>query len=223
MNMALENTIAEFLKTLPSNVTIVAAAKTRTADEVRTAINAGVAILGYNYVQEAQRMFDAIGSNVQWHMIGHLQSNKVKQAVKLFDMIETVDSLRLAEEIDRRCLEIGKVMPVLIEVNSGREENKAGVMPEGVDELAEKLGAFENIRLQGLMTMGPILDDPEEFRPYFKITQQAFERIAKLYLPNVEMKYLSMGMSDSYHIALEEGANMIRIGTKLFGRREQSA
>jgi pyridoxal phosphate enzyme (YggS family) len=211
--------IANFLNKLPPHVTVVAAAKTRTPDEVRAAIRAGIKILGYNYVQEAQRMFDAIGNIVQWHMIGHLQRNKVKPAVRLFDMIETIDSVRLAEEVDRRCGEIGKVMPVLIEVNSGREENKAGVFPEAVDELAAQLSAFKNLRLQGLMTMGPILDDPEAYRPYFKTTRQLFERIAELNLPNVEMKFLSMGMSDSYLIAIEEGANMIRIGTKLFGQR----
>lgn len=211
--------IANFLNKLPPHVTVVAAAKTRTPDEVRAAIRAGIKILGYNYVQEAQRMFDAIGNIVQWHMIGHLQRNKVKPAVRLFDMIETIDSVRLAEEVDRRCGEIGKVMPVLIEVNSGREENKAGVFPEAVDELAAQLSAFKNLRLQGLMTMGPILDDPEAYRPYFKTTRQLFERIAELNLPNVEMKFLSMGMSDNYLIAIEEGANMIRIGTKLFGQR----
>jgi pyridoxal phosphate enzyme (YggS family) len=211
--------IANFLNKLPPHVTVVAAAKTRTPDEVRAAIRAGIKILGYNYVQEAQRMFDAIGNIVQWHMIGHLQRNKVKPAVRLFDMIETIDSVRLAEEVDRRCGEIGKVMPVLIEVNSGREENKAGVFPEAVDELTAQLSAFKNLRLQGLMTMGPILDDPEAYRPYFKTTRQLFERIAELNLPNVEMKFLSMGMSDNYLIAIEEGANMIRIGTKLFGQR----
>lgn len=215
----IEERIAKFLATLPPHVTLVAAAKTRTPDEVRSAVRAGVKILGYNYVQEAQRMFDAVGNVAQWHMIGHLQRNKVKQAVQLFDMIETLDSVRLAEEVDRRCAEIGKVMPVLIEVNSGREENKAGVMPEEVDELVTQLSAFKNLRVQGLMTMGPILDDSEEYRPYFRTTRQAFERTQKLSLPNVEMKFLSMGMSDSYHIAIEEGANMIRIGTKLFGER----
>ncbi len=215
--------ITNFLNDLPPYVTVVAAAKTRTLDEVRAAIRAGIKILGYNYVQEAQRMFDAIGKIVQWHMIGHLQRNKVKPAVRLFDMIETLDSVRLAEEVDRRCAEMGKVMPVLIEVNSGREQNKAGVLPEQVEELAAQLSAFKNLRVQGLMTMGPILDHPEEYRPYFKTTRLIFERIEKLNLPNVEMKFLSMGMSDSYLIAIEEGANMIRIGTKLFGRREQSA
>lgn len=217
----IEERIAVFLATLPPGVTVVAAAKTRTPEEVRAALRAGINILGYNYVQEAQRMYEVVGAAAQWHMIGHLQRNKVKPAVKLFDMIETLDSVRLAEELDRRGGEIGKVMPVLIEVNSGREENKAGVFPEAVDELAAQLSAFKNLRLQGLMTMGPVLDDPGGYRPYFKTTRQIFERLAKLNLPNVEMKYLSMGMSDSYHIAIEEGANMIRIGTKLFGERRK--
>ncbi len=216
----IEERIAKFLAMLPPEVTLVAAAKTRTPEEVAAAVRAGVKVLGYNYVQEAERMYEAIGAEAQWHMIGHLQRNKVKPAVKLFDMIETLDSVRLAEEVDRRCAEIGKMMPVLIEINSGREDNKAGVMPEMVDELLPQLNAFKNLRVRGLMTMGPILEHPEDYRPYFKTTRLAFERIQKLSLPNVEMRYLSMGMSASYHIAIEVGANMIRIGTKLFGERQ---
>jgi len=216
---AIEERAAKLLSSLPHHVTLVAAAKTRTADEVRAAIRAGIRILGYNYVQEAQRMYDTIGTDAQWHMIGHLQRNKVKQAVTLFDMIETLDSVRLADEVDRRCAEVGKVMPVLIEINSGREENKAGVMPEMVDELLPQLSGFKNLRVQGLMTMGPVRDNPEDYRLYFRITRVTFERVGKLRLPNVEMRYLSMGMSDSYPIAIEEGANMVRIGTMLFGTR----
>jgi pyridoxal phosphate enzyme (YggS family) len=152
-------------------------------------------------------------------MIGHLQKNKVKKAVALFDMIETVDSLELAREIDKRCAQMGRVMPVLVEVNSGRERQKSGVMPGETEGLVKEISRLPNIKVMGLMTMGPRFGNPEDSRSYFVITRQLFERIKELKLPNVEMKYLSMGMTNSYHVALEEGANLVRIGTKIFGER----
>ena len=152
-------------------------------------------------------------------MIGHLQRNKVKNAVDLFDMIETIDSVKLAEEVNKRCAAINKIMPVLIEVNSGEELNKTGVLPEDVDKLIEQISSLPNLRVQGLMTMGPVFGNPEDARPYFKTTKFAFDRLTKAGIPNVEMRYLSMGMSNSYKIAIEEGANIVRVGTKLFGDR----
>jgi pyridoxal phosphate enzyme (YggS family) len=155
-------------------------------------------------------------------MIGHLQRNKVKRAMYVFDMIETVDSLRLAQAMDRQCAEIGKKMSVLIEINSGREQNKSGVLPEDIDELVANMSTFKNLQLQGLMTMGPLFGDPENARPYFKVTKTAFDRLADANISNIEMRFLSMGMSNNYHIAIEEGANLVRIGTKLFGERHNS-
>ncbi|MBA7577738.1 Pyridoxal phosphate homeostasis protein [subsurface metagenome] len=137
----------------------------------------------------------------------------------MFDMIETIDSVKLAEEVNKRCAAINKIMPVLIEVNSGKELNKTGVLPEDVDKLVKQISSFPNIRVQGLMTMGPVFGDPEDARPYFKTTKLAFNRISQAEIPNVEMRYLSMGMSNSYKIAIEEGANIVRVGTKLFGDR----
>jgi len=215
----IEESVNEIRNSLPPGVLLVAAAKTRAPEEVRAAVNAGIKIIGYNYVQEAERMFQVIGNAVRWHMIGHLQRNKVKKAIKLFDMIETVDSFPLAEEINKRCASEGKVMPVLIEINSGKESNKTGVLPENVDKLVMQISHLPNLRIQGLMTMGPRFGNPEDARPYFKATRSAFDRLSKAQLPNVEMRYLSMGMSNSYKIAIEEGANIIRIGTKLFGER----
>jgi len=215
----IQENVKKILNSLPDGVQLVAAAKTRTLEEVKEAIAAGVTILGYNYVQEAEQIFQDIGRRVQWHMIGHLQRNKAKRAVQLFDMIETVDSLRLAEVINHYCEQAGRTMPVLIEINSGKEPNKAGVFPEEVDELVEQISKLPNLRVQGLMTMGPFTGDPEDARPYFKVTRQAYEHLAQVNLPNVEMKYLSMGMSNSYKVAIEEGANIIRIGTLLFGER----
>jgi len=179
-----------------------------------------VKIIGENYVQEAERLCAAVGNKVSWHFIGHLQKNKVKKAVCLCDMVETVDSVGIVKEIDKRCGQIGKVMPVLIEVNSGREEQKSGVLPEDTEKLIRDISGLQNIKVMGLMTMGPFSGNPEDARPYFVETKKIFDKIREFSLPNVEMKYLSMGMTNSYKVALEEGANMIRIGTKIFGERD---
>jgi len=149
-----------------------------------------------------------------------LQKNKVKKAVSITDMIETVDSIEIAKEIDKRCCQIGKVMPILIEVNSGREQQKAGVLPEDTEQLVREISDLQNVKLTGLMTMGPLAGNPEDARPYFVETKKIFDQIRKLDLPNVEMRYLSMGMTNSYKVALEEGANIVRIGTKIFGERD---
>ena len=214
------STVKRILETLPAGVRLVSAAKARSVEEVRAAIRAGVTCVGHNYVQEAARMMPLIQEPVRWHMIGHLQRNKAKRAVQLFDMIETLDSWRLAQEIERCCAVIDKVMPVLVEVNSGREVSKTGVLPEQVDELVWQVSELAHVRIQGLMTMGPRFGDPEDARPYFQATREAFERLAAANIPNVEMRYLSMGMSNSYQVAIEEGANMVRIGTLLFGERK---
>lgn len=218
MSMIKDN-VKVILSELPPGITLVAAAKARTPQEILQAIEAGITIIGENYVQEAQAAITAIGerARAKWHLIGHLQRNKVKKAVGLFDMIETVDSLRLAQAIDKACGRIGRTMPILIEINSGREPQKAGVLPEEAEELVREMMPLEHMRVMGLMTMGPRFGDPEKARPYFKETKHLFDKFKSF--PNVEMRYLSMGMSNTYQIALEEGANMVRIGTKLFGER----
>ena len=217
--MGIKENIRKLQNELPQGAELTAAAKGRTPEEVLQAVEAGVRVIGENYVQEAEKARGAIGGRAEWHMIGHLQKNKVKKAVALFDMIETVDSIELAREIDKRCAEAGRVMPVLVEVNSGREEQKAGVLPENAEQLIKDISSLPNIRVMGLMTMGPRFGNPEDSRPYFVITRRLFDRIKALKLPDVEMKYLSMGMTNSYQIALEEGANLVRIGTKIFGER----
>ncbi len=211
--------VKKLLEELPEGVLLVGAAKTRTPDEILEAIEAGLEIVGENYVQETEKAFEKIGHSAKWHMIGHLQTNKVKKAARVFDMIETVSSMRLAEEIDKTCVQIGKVMPVLIEINSGEEEQKSGVNPDDAEALIRAMSALKNIRIMGLMTMGPFAGDPEESRPYFQKTKKLFDALKAMALRGVEMTYLSMGMSNSYKVALEEGANMVRIGTKLFGER----
>ncbi len=207
------------LQELPSGVQLVAAVKTRTPAEINEAVQAGITALGENYVQEAAEHFSAVGCVAQWHCIGHLQKNKIKKAVEIFDMIQTVDSPDLAQEIDRRCRAIGKIMPLLIEVNSGREPQKSGVLPEDVIALAQIISTLPNVRLTGLMTMGPALGDPAAARPYFVTTRRVFEDLKARSLPNVTMRHLSMGMTNSYRVALEEGANMVRLGILIFGER----
>jgi hypothetical protein len=219
----IKQNVDQILSELPNGVQLVAAVKARAPEEILEAVESGVKILGENYVQEAERAYEVIGDKAEWHFIGHLQKNKVKKAVKLFDMIETVDSLELAREIDRRCAQIGKVMPVLVEINSGREEQKSGVLPEKAEQLVRDISDLNNIRVMGLMTMGPRLGNPEDSRPYFVETKKIFERIKKLNLPNIQMGYLSMGMTNSYKIALDEGANIVRIGSKIFGERNYGA
>lgn len=220
LDMIKEN-VREILDSLPPGVLLEAAAKTRLPDEVEAAIDGGIEVIGYNYVQEAERIHESIRKDVQWHMIGHLQRNKVKKAVKLFDMIETIDSVELAEAVNKQCVSEGRVMPVLVEINSGKESNKTGVLPENADNLIRHISGLSNLLLRGIMTMGPRFGNPENARPYFKATKAVFERIKKAGIPNVEMRFLSMGMSNSYKIAIEEGANIVRIGTKLFGERDQ--
>jgi pyridoxal phosphate enzyme (YggS family) len=211
--------VKKILDELPEGVELIGAAKTRSLKEIQEAVDAGIRNIGENYVQEAESAYQKIGPAVKWHMIGHLQSNKAKKAVRIFDMIETVDSVKLAVAIDRACGDIGKVMPVLIEINSGEESQKAGVMPEDAVSLIKEMTVLGNIRIIGLMTMGPFSGDPEDARPYFKRTREIFDKIRNTNLSGVEMKYLSMGMSNSYKVAIEEGANMVRIGTKIFGER----
>lgn len=218
----IKKAVKEILNELPSGVSLVAAAKTRTSEEIIEAVEAGIEIVGENYVQEAEQVRQVIGDRVKWHMIGHLQKNKAKKAVKIFDMIETVDSFKLCKAIDKACADINKIMPVLVEINSGEEDQKAGVIPDLALNLIKEICGLKNIRIKGLMTMGPFSGDPEDARPYFKKTKKLFDSIKQENINGVEMKYLSMGMSNSYKIALEEGANLVRIGTRIFGERNYS-
>jgi len=216
----IKENIYKLLSTLPEDIKLVAAVKTRTAEEIEEAIDAGIKIIGENYLQEAANVFNLIKKKVKWHFIGYLQKNKIKKIVEIFDMIETVDSFEIAQEINKRCHQIDKIMPSLIEINSGREEQKFGVCPEKAENLIKEISSLSHIKIMGLMTMGPLFGDPEDSRPYFMETRKVFENIARLNIPNVEMKYLSMGMTNSYQIAIEEKANVIRIGTLIFGKRE---
>jgi pyridoxal phosphate enzyme (YggS family) len=211
--------VKALLAELPPHVRLVAAAKSRTPQEICQAVEAGVQIIGENYLQEAEAARAIVGAKAKWHFIGHLQTNKVKRAVQIFDLIETVDSLRLAREIDKQSRKQDKVMPVLIEINSGREPQKFGAMPEAAESLIRDLALLTNLRLEGLMTMGPETGDAEDSRPYFRLTRELFDKLKSLSIPGAEMNWLSMGMSHSYRVAVEEGANIVRLGTILFGPR----
>jgi len=211
--------IRALLAELPPGIELVAAAKTKTPAEIIEAVEAGIHIIGENYVQEAQAAFAAVGRRCRWNFIGHLQTNKVKKAIEIFDTIETVDSIELAREIDKRAAAAGRDMAILLEINSGQEEQKAGVRPDEAEALLRTVALLPHVRVQGLMTMGPFEGDPEQSRPYFRETKRLFDRFAALRIPGVDMRYLSMGMTNSYRVAIEEGANRVRIGTKIFGPR----
>ncbi|HEX9934102.1 MAG TPA: YggS family pyridoxal phosphate-dependent enzyme [bacterium] len=217
--MSITDNVQSILSELPDHVRLVAAVKNRTVEEIREAVEAGVHLIGENYVQEAASAFASLGRSVQYHFIGRLQGNKAKKAVDLFDLIETVDSVKIAREIDRHAGAAGRVMPVLLEINSAKEPQKSGVFFEQAETLLREITEFGHVRVSGLMTMGPFLEDPEGLRPYFRETKACFDRLSSLSVPAAEFSILSMGMSDSYRIAIEEGANQVRIGTALFGER----
>ena len=207
-------------KEISDDVTIVVAAKTRNAIELATLIDAGATDIGENYVQEATVVYNQLGEKakkVRWHMIGALQKNKINKVLPIFDVIQTVDSLKLAEAIDKRS---DRMVPVYIEINSGKEPQKSGIMPEEAEETIRRISHLKNLKIEGVMTMGPRFGNPEDARPYFRETRKIFEYIRSLDILNLDMNVLSMGMSNSYKIAIEEGSNMVRIGTAIFGERK---
>ena len=211
---------------IPDNVTIVLASKTRSTEEIIKVIEAGATDIGENYVQEAEGMHNCLGEKakkVRWHMIGALQKNKINKALPIFDVIQTIDCLETAVAIDGRVERAGKkIIPVYIEINIGAEITKDGLKPdyEIIESLVREISKLEHLSLEGLMTMGPRFGNPQDNRPYFRKTKDIFERIGGLNLPNVNMKTLSMGMTNSYKVAIEEGSNMVRLGTIVFGKRK---
>ena len=168
-------------------------------------------------MQEAKEKYQILTGGIEWHLVGHLQTNKVKYAIEIFDFIHSVDSIKLAKEIDRRSLQFGKITNVLVEVNVSGEETKYGVKPEEVETFLKEISEFSRIRVRGLMTIAPIVKYKEETRPYFKKLRELSEKISNKNIKNVKMDYLSMGMTDDFEVAIEEGANMIRIGRGIFG------
>lgn len=201
------------------DVRLMAVTKTVEAEKISQAVEAGVDLLGENYVQEAQRKLEAVGLDVPWHFIGRLQTNKARHAVRLFEMIHSVDRLDLAEELDKRAKAADLVMHILIEVNLSGEPSKSGVQKEMVADLIRGIAGLENIAVTGLMTMPPWSADAEDSRPYFKQLRLLKNEISALAIRGVEMRELSMGMSNDYPVAVEEGATIVRIGRSIFGER----
>jgi hypothetical protein len=204
----------------PKAVRLLAASKAQSVELIRMAISAGVSLIGENYVQEAQRKKKEISEVVEWHMIGHLQRNKAKVAVELFDLIETLDSLALAKELDREGHRKGEIIRVFVEVNLAGEESKSGVTKDRLVELVRGVGEFSHVRIEGLMTVPPFRENLEAVRPYFKELRALQESLNNLAVPNVDLKELSMGMTHDYRVAVEEGATIVRIGTALLGPRK---
>ena len=202
-----------------SDVRLMAVTKTVDDDRIMEAIAAGVDIIGESYVQEAKRKIEKMGRPLEWHMIGYLQSNKAKYAIRLFDMIHSVDRMELAAELDRRARGVEQVMKILIEVNVSGEGTKSGVPLERAIPLIRDVAALGNLSIRGLMTMPPWFDDPEDARPYFAALRELRDRVSEAQIPGVEMRELSMGMSGDYEVAVEEGATIVRIGTRIFGDR----
>ncbi len=203
-------------------VILVAATKTVEPARIREAISCGIRDIGENRVQEARKKIEILGrENIRWYMIGHLQKNKVKYAIKMFDMIQSLDSLPLAEELERRLAKERKKMPVLVEVNIGRESTKFGIFPEKLKEFIHALREYPHLECRGLMCIPPWSENPENTRPYFARMRELMEEIKKENFPHVKMEILSMGMSDDFEVAIEEGANMVRLGRIIFGERKE--
>jgi PLP dependent protein len=203
----------------PGEVLLVAVTKTRTADEINEAIDAGITDIGENKVQEVMDKYDAV-KPVRWHMIGHLQTNKVKYIIDKVSMIHSVDSFHLAEEIDRRAAQHNTVMDILVQVNTAMEESKFGITSEETGKLIEDiLERCPNIKIKGLMCIAPFEDNPEDVRIFFRATKELYDKYAGISHPRLDFRYLSMGMSHDYESAIMEGSNLIRVGTAIFGER----
>ena len=201
----------------PEEIEIVAVTKTVAVESIEEAVASGIKIVGESRIQEAEEKFARIGTKVKWHLIGHLQTNKVKKALGIFDLIHSVDNLRLAEAINKEAQRIGKIQPILIQANSSFEMTKFGFEEEELKEAVARVSALPFLQVQGLMTIGPLGGNPEEARPCFGRLKRLFEEIKEEW----PMKCLSMGMTNDFEVAIEEGANLVRIGRGIFGEREE--
>ena len=204
-------------------VELIAVTKNHPVEAMREAIDAGIMNIGENRVQEALDKAENLEREVKWHLIGHLQTNKVRHAVRQFDLIHSVDSLRLAQEINKAAAKFGKVQNILVQVNLAREETKSGVYRENLNELLMEVDTLPYIRLQGFMCIAPNYEDVEECRPLFRAMYELFQQIKEREPRTADLRYLSMGMSHDYRIAVEEGANLVRVGTAIFGARQYNA
>ncbi|WP_196600217.1 YggS family pyridoxal phosphate-dependent enzyme [Pectinatus frisingensis] len=222
--LSVEQCIIEAAKkrqaTMSKKIKLIAVTKNHTVAEMREAIDAGADTIGENHVQEAWEKYGQLDRQVAWHLIGHLQTNKVKHAVKMFDFIESVDSIKLAETIDKEAAKLNKIQNILIQVNLVKELSKTGIYIEDLNALLQDVDNLSSLKLQGLMFIAPNLDNLEQVRPMFKKMYTLFEKVKHLHFHNADIRYLSMGMTHDYKIAVEEGANIVRVGTAIFGPRQ---
>ena len=214
------NRAAEKADRDPASVRLVAVSKTVSVEQVRMAIETGAGILGENYVQEAQEKFSALSAlSATWHFIGHLQRNKARHVVRIFDLIHSVDSTRLADELNKQAGKVNKTQPILIQVNLAGEKTKSGIPPEETETLVRHISTLPHLSLQGLMTMPPYFNAPEKVRPYFRQLKILRDRIIDMSIENIGMNELSMGMTGDFEVAVAEGATLVRVGTAIFGAR----
>lgn len=206
----------------PEEITLIAVTKTLSLDVINAAMALGITDIGENKVQEVMDKYDHVVNEPKWHLIGHLQTNKVKYIVDKVSLIHSVDSFRLAEEISKRCEKAEKIMDILIQINVAEEDTKFGISRDEIFELVEEVSQLPNIRIKGLMTIAPNTEDTEALRNYFSEMKDIFETLKKTMYNKTDMTFLSMGMTNDYEIAIEEGANMVRVGTGLFGARDYS-
>lgn len=216
----IKESIAKRHNAASDDVLLVAVTKNHDVAAMQEAIDAGACVIGENRVQEAQQKHETLNRDVTWHLIGHLQTNKAKYAVKIFDMIESVDSIKLAEAINKEASKINKVQKILIQVNLVKEASKTGIYLEDLDALLTKVDTLNNLKLMGLMFIAPKVDNLEDVRPMFAQMFKVFKQTQVKTFTTSEIKYLSMGMTHDYQIAIEEGANIVRVGTGIFGPRQ---
>lgn len=221
----------------PGEITVIAVSKGRTTQQIREAIEAGITDIGENKVQEALIKYNELSASrvavsrplfhgmageryplsaIKWHMVGHLQTNKVKDAVKIFDLIQSVDSLRLAEEIDKQAAKISKIQDVLIEIKTSFEDAKFGLKCKEAADVIKGISGLKNINIKGLMTIAPVVDNPAEARPYFRMLRELRDRVNGLRVLSYKLRILSMGMTEDFEVAIEEGSNMVRLGRAIF-------
>jgi len=203
----------------PAEIRLVCVTKTATANQLQEAISSGISDIGENRVKDALLKYDSLGEqakNVKWHMIGHLQTNKVKKCLQIFDTIHSLDSINLADEIDKQAKSLGKCIDCLVQVNVSGEDSKYGISPEETEAFIRKVSLFSNIHIAGLMTMAPFVDNPEQVRPFFRKIYSLKESLRKMDISNTDVKDISMGMTQDFEVAIEEGATFVRIGTAIF-------
>ena len=204
----------------PNSVRLIAVSKTVPPATVQAAIEAGATILGENYVQEAREKISTLSDfDISWHFIGHLQSNKAKYAVKLFDLIHSVDSIKLARELNKQAQKSGKIQKILIQINISQEKTKSGIPVDDTADIIQAISEFENIKIKGLMTMPPFFNQPDRVRPFFAALRELRDQLADRAIPGVALEELSMGMTGDFEVAIAEGATMVRVGTAIFGER----